>query len=103
MPAIELCPCCGHPKAPEIPESVRFTAMEQKVYLTLRGAGTAGLTQRRLMDKIYADRIDGGAEYNTIGVYIYKLRKKLKSAGIGIETSSAIGYRLIALDEGVKF
>lgn len=78
-----------------IPTSLRLTAKEATLLKTLYERPDV-VRKEVLWDELYALLPNGGPEPKIIDVFICKMRRKLRSHGITIETVWGRGYRLPA-------
>ena len=69
-----------------------FTGAEARVFGVLMRRDIA--TKEMVMHGLYADRADNDVEIKIVDVFICKMRKKLKSFAIPIDTVWGQGYRL---------
>lgn len=86
----ELESLLGHDWLP--PVEWRLTPAEARVMGALRSRDVA--TKGALMAALYRDNAADEAEIKIVDVFVCKIRKKVKSFGIVIETRWGIGYSL---------
>ena len=90
---ISVCKCCGHPIPPSSVEAA-LTPMERQLYTYVKRAGTVGITNRDLMDLLYANDPSGGPESsNIISVVTKNIRKKINPLGLTIKSTGGPGSR----------
>lgn len=96
------CPCCaGKGEIDDVPP-VPLTPMQLKIFNAVKRS-PHGVGGDRLVDVIYADRVDGGPEYArvSLSVLIINANARLKAAGVEITTRvngrRSLFYRLVAL------
>ncbi|HHL39114.1 MAG TPA: response regulator [Deltaproteobacteria bacterium] len=71
-------------------ETVRLTAMEFKLLVTLMGSPGIVFSRERLLDRVWGE--DRFVTPRTVDTHIRRLRAKLKEAGSRIETLRGEGY-----------
>ncbi len=73
------CPCCNGSGEIKEHAPVYLSPMQFKVYDTIRRS-PHGITGPRLVDKVYADRHDGGPDYASVSVHVMikRINDKLK-------------------------
>jgi hypothetical protein len=76
------CPCCGGRGEIEERAPVELQGLQFKIYDEVR-RHPYGIETPKLVDRIYADRIDGGPDsaLKTIHVMVWRLNAKLRPAG----------------------
>jgi hypothetical protein len=74
-------------------------AVYRKLYEIVRDAGPYGITPRRLADRLYADRADGGPASNCIKQIIsQRINPRIAAHGVKIRCGAGQGfYRLTNL------
>ena len=72
---------------------LRLTPNEIKFLNFLLYRSPKFATSRDIMEALFSD-VDNSPEYNFVNMYTHRVRKKLKSAGIFIETKWGEGIRL---------
>jgi hypothetical protein len=92
------CPCCGGSGQIEEQAPVPLTPLQFKIYDAVRRS-KHGLGSRALIDRVYADRIDGGPDnpINTICQTIKNMNARLAVVGQRVHgTTRGVGsvYRL---------
>jgi hypothetical protein len=93
MKQVRICECCGHPLPGDDVEAL-LTPTQRKMYISVKAAGRSGITNPGLMQKIYADRFDGGPEYTSvIAVMAKSIRTKLAPHGLTIRSTGGPGAR----------
>lgn len=84
---MKICECCGHPIL-DHHASLGLTRSQLKLFQILEKAGQAGISRTDLMDKMYADRIDGGPDSpNVLNVQKTYTNRRLLRHGLSIVTS----------------
>ncbi len=108
---MDECPTCGQNVSNQIAErlgskaiEVRKIFMDRRINLTNREAQVLGMLRGRnrpvaksaIMDALYGDDPDGGAQTKTLEVFVYKIRAKIDQAGLkwSIVTYPGLGYEL---------
>lgn len=74
------------------PITLRLTGSEARVFGILMKREIA--TKETVMAGLYSDRADDNVEIKIVDVFICKLRKKLQSFALPVETVRGQGYRL---------
>lgn len=84
----------------EVPFVLRLTRQEAQLFGFLLKRDL--VTKEQAMTVLYGDRPNGiDVEIKIIDVFVCKMRKKLKSFGIEIETVWGQGYRLLAPSKAI--
>jgi hypothetical protein len=90
---VKVCECCGHPVPPDDIDA-ELTPTQRRVYHAVKRAGTMGITNPELMEKVYVDDPDGGPENtNIIAVMMKRVRLVLASRGLTIRSTGGPGSR----------
>lgn len=77
---IHYCPNCGQRVIDSsLPEGLRLTPMLERIFLTVKRAGAGGILLEDLIDRVYADHVDGGPDWDkqSIRTSIHRLNSKL--------------------------
>ncbi|QND67656.1 winged helix-turn-helix domain-containing protein [Mesorhizobium loti] len=78
--------------AVSVPLEWGLSLTESRLYACLAAREMA--SKKMIMDAIYGDRIDGCDDPHIVSTHVYKLRPKLKPAGIEIVNVFGRGYSL---------
>lgn len=81
---VPICKCCGHPiVSDEI--GVVLTPQQRRIFNVVKQAGSAGISGPSIMDAIYANAINGGAESSSIiAVVVRNANRRLEQFSIRI-------------------
>lgn len=94
----DICPCCGL----IVPPKIALTgAVRPRLYEYI-AAHREGVTNRQVMDHLYADDPNGGpVSSNIVCVMVHHINRELASHGVAIRSRGGPGakYRLVALSE----
>lgn len=99
-----ICPNCGfrHREADEGTyaselDNVRLSAMQRKVLAAFASEKGGVLRGKRLIDRVFDDREDGGplVPMKTIYLAIHRINKAISSRGWRLENEYRRGYRLV--------
>lgn len=96
---VEVCKCCGHPIASDEIAAV-LPGKQRRLYEIVRDAGQLGVSCGTVMDRLYADDINGGPEsHNVVQVQAMHVNRKLRAFGIAVRGRGGPGsvYRLVKL------
>ena len=82
---VPLCKCCGHPIiADEI--GVVLTPLQRRIFNIVKGAGSAGIRGKDVMEIVYANARDGGPlSTNIIAVVANHANRRLAQFSIKIQ------------------
>ena len=85
------CPCCQGSGEIEEMSPVYLPPLQYRVWDIVRRAG-AGIPMATLVDKVYADRVNGGPTHGKTSVYvsIYHLNQRLKETGQRISIRGSV-------------
>ena len=82
MVKVEVCSCCGHP-LPASGARASLTPMQRRMFDVVLRSGTAGITAPEIMNRLYEDDPDGGAEnQNIVPVMAKNIRQRIEKFGI---------------------
>jgi hypothetical protein len=86
------CPCCGGRGEIEERAPVELVGLQFKIFDEVR-RHPHGIDTPKLVDCIYADRIDGGPDsaLKTIHVMVWQLNRKLAKAGLRVANTARSG------------
>lgn len=88
--SVTVCEACGHPLRITVPIQdigIMMSGKRRQLFDLLASAGSAGMTQADLFERIYGHDPDGGpASSNVISVMIAKLNQRLAPIGMRIRT-----------------
>lgn len=95
----DICSHCGQ----IIPPKQLFThqPVKQRIYDYVV-SHPGGVTTQQIMDFIYADDPDGGAEYNTVKVHIYFMNRLLRLHGLQLYAPKGRGSSYTLQKAGYK-
>jgi len=82
---VPVCKCCGHPIiADEI--GVVLTPLQRRIFNIVKGAGTAGIRGKDIMDAVYANVRNGGPDStNIIAVVANQANRRLAQFSLKIQ------------------
>jgi DNA-binding response OmpR family regulator len=80
-------------------QMILLTAREAEVMTVLIDVMPGVASRQQLMDAVYG-RLRSAGDWNVIRVMIMRIRKKIKSLPLRIETVNRRGYRLVVGREG---
>ena len=82
---VKLCSQCGHPM-PDPSAANLNTWTRRKLYEFVRDAGPEGITMRDLIDKLYADRSDGGPAHASkiVSTEVVRINRQIAKYGVKI-------------------
>lgn len=75
-------------------KEAKLTIYEGRVFDRLNRAKGQVVRHSALMDELYWNDPNGGAQENIVSVYVSRVRPKLAPLGIAIRNQFGIGYRL---------
>lgn len=81
------------------PRDWKLTRVEQTIFCSLLNNGV--LTKQTIIRILYGDEITASAVKN-MDVFIARIRRKTREAGVKIETILGVGYRLIDREAWTK-
>ncbi len=97
----KICECCGHP-LPDRHARLGLTRGQLRIFQIVEKAGTAGITRHDLMDKVYANDINGGPDsQNVLNVQKTKMNLRLLKHGLRIASTGG-HYTLWRLEKIVQ-
>lgn len=93
-----MCPCCQQSveamPLDKIAQYAPLTPSERKAFRFLASRFGQYVPTQRLIDYLYSDHRDGGPENARTCTYVFlsRMRRKIKSYGIGISGHESRGY-----------
>lgn len=102
---IVVCSCCGHP-TPDAGARGALTPMQKRFFDIVLRAGTAGITGPEIMNRLYEDDPEGGAECrNVIPVTAKNIRERIESFGITLVGTRGNGsaYYIVPMYRKTEF
>jgi hypothetical protein len=102
---ITVCSCCGHPTL-DAGARGALTPMQKRFFDIVLRAGTAGITGPEIMNLLYEDDPEGGAECrNVVPVTAQNIRKRIEPFGITLVGTRGIGsaYYVVPMYRKAEF
>lgn len=105
MVKVAVCSCCGHP-LPVSGARATLTPGQRRMFDVVMRSGTAGISAPEIMNQIYEDAADGGAEsQNIIPVMATNIRKRIEKFGITVAATRGHGslYYIVPMYRKAEF
>lgn len=81
-----VCKCCGHPIVSDDPIIAILTPLQRRIYNMVKAAGAAGIGASTIMERIYANDINGGPDSsNVVSVVVNQMNRRLASFNLKIK------------------
>lgn len=96
MTKAKVCECCGHP-LPPMEVLLDLTRMQQRMFVTIKKAGRAGIDADTLLDFLYANA--NAPDRCILSVMKHAMQPKLQKHGLQLKVRTGPGalWRLEAI------